>query len=391
VDFGFSEEQQKFKQEVRDFCQNEPQGKLTDVRGFSPSFYKRIAEKGWFGLRLPKKYGGQEKDAIYEVIFLEEAGYNRAPITLYGTSVFYFANLILKFGSEQLKSKYLTRIIKGEITGGQAFTEPESGSDLASVQCRAVRSGDYYIVNGNKTFTSLINHTDGFSLLMARTDPDAPLEKGISFLIMDNNTPGINYTPLEVVHEGNTHQVFLDNVKIPKENLLGEENKGWDYFIQTKAYYWNKLRALEVGTMQRIFDNIIQYTEETGSGGSPLCRDAQIRQKLANMAVDIKIMRLLTYQMAWMLTKDLDVFNQGAMLKVFGEQAILRFFDSAMQILGLIGQLGKGEKHAPLGGVMEWEYRRNSNKHFSDGGTIVARNFIAAHVLDLPESLQGGR
>jgi alkylation response protein AidB-like acyl-CoA dehydrogenase len=109
------------------------------------------------------------------------------------------------------------------------------------------------------------------------------------------------------------------------------------------------------------------------------------------MAVDIKIMRLLTYQMAWMLTKDLDVFNQGAMLKVFGEQAILRFFDSAMQILGLIGQLGKGEKHAPLGGVMEWEYRRNSNKHFSDGGTIVARNFIAAHVLDLPESLQGGR
>lgn len=389
MEFGFTEEHKAFKQEIRDFCRSEPRGELTDIRGFSPSFYQRIAEKGFFGLRFPRKYGGQEKDAIYEAIFLEEAAYNDAPITLYGTTVFYFANLILKFGSEQLKSKYLTRIIKGEITGGQAFTEPEAGSDLASVRCHAIRKGDYYIVNGQKMFISLINLRDGFSLLMARTDPNAALEKGISFLIMDNNTPGISYSPMVVMHEGTTHQVFLDNVKIPKENLLGEENKGWDYYMQTKAYYWNKLRAFQVGTMQRMFDSIVQYTKDAKSNGHPLCRDTLVRQKLAEMAIDIKVTRLLTYQMAWMTNKNLDTFNHGAILKVFGEEANLRFVNNALQILGLCGQLGKGAKHAPLAGMMEWEYRRNVNRHFSDGGTILARNFIATRGLGLPESLHG--
>jgi hypothetical protein len=390
MEFGFTEEQQRFRQEVRDFCEREPWGEIaTEIApDYSPTFYRKVAEKGWLGLQFPKEYGGEGKDAIYDAIFAEEVGYTGAPIgSLYSLTVFLFGNLIFKCGTEQQKKEYLPRIIRGEITAGQAFTEPEAGSDLASVQTRAVRKGDYYIINGQKMFTTYAHVQGGYSILMARTDPNAHREQGISLFILDNETPGISYTPLMSMGGSRTNQVFLDNVKIPRENLLGKENRGWDCFTQNKAYYWNKGRAYRLGRVEWMFDKVAQYAKETESNGHPLSHNSLIRQKLAEMVTDIKVMRLLTYRLAWMQSKDMDALTFAAIVKVFSDEALLRFTNSAMQILSLHGQLERGARDAPLAGVVEQAYRWDAIRHFLDsGGACVTRNFVAHHGLGLPES-----
>jgi alkylation response protein AidB-like acyl-CoA dehydrogenase len=337
-------------------------------------------------LQFPERYGGQGKDAVYENIFKEEAGYSGAPLgPPYNVTVVLLGNLILKYGTEQQKKEYLPRIIKGEIISGPAFTEPEAGSDLASVQTRAIRQSECYIVNGQKMFTSFAHAQDGYLILMARTDPNAPLEKGISLFIMDNRTPGISYTPLITMGDIRTNQVFLDDVRIPVENLIGEENKGWDYFMQTKDYYWTKGGMYRLGSAQRMFDNIVQYVKETQNNGQPLSRNPLVRQKVTEMAIDIKACRLLYYRLAWMLSKGLDSLAFAALVKVFADDVCFKFSNSAMQILGLYGQLGRGSSYAPLSGIMEQIYPAKALHVFVDCGVLVVRNLIATHGLGLPE------
>jgi len=387
MEFGFSEEQERFRQEVRDFCESEPWGEIVPIidDNFSPSFYRKVADKGWLGLQFPERYGGKGKDAIWETIFSEEMGYCGAPIgpSIYGESVICFGDMIAKYGSEQLKEEYLPRIAKGEISLGQAITEPEAGSDEASVQTRAIRKGDYYIVNGQKMFWTYVHVENNHSLLMARTDPNALPEKGISLFIVDNKTPGISYTPLVTMGGRRTNQVFLDDVKIPRQNLLGEENRGWHYFMQSKAVYWHKGQAGPVGRMSRLFDTIIQYTKETESNGHSLSQNPLVRQKLAQMATEIRVRRLLIYRLAWMESKGLDALPIAAILKVINDEASLRFASNAMQILGLYGQLEGESKYAPLRGTVEGMYQAIVIMLFVDGGASVTRNFIATHVLGL--------
>lgn len=390
MDFGFTEEQQRFRLEVREFCQNEPWGELAPeiVAGYSPSFYRKLAKRGWLGLHFPERYGGQGKDIIHEMILAEEVGYSGAPAGapfVISITILVLGNLLLKYGTEQQKEEYLPRIVRGEITAGLGFTEPEAGADLASVKTRAVRQGDHYIVDGQKVFTSFIHVPDSYSILMARTDPHAEPERGISLFILDNSTPGINYTPLATLSGGRTNLVFLDNVKIPVENLLGEENKGWDYFMQVKAYYWIKALTYRLGTLQRRFDSLVQYTKETQSNGYLLSQNPSVRQKLANMAIDIKVFRLLTYRVAWMLSEDLDALDFAAVFKVFGSEAVIRSSNSVMQVLGLYGQLQRGSRYAPLNGATERTYRGDAYWHWLDTGVSATRSFIATHGLGLPE------
>lgn len=389
LDFGFNKEQQRFRQEVRDFCQKEPWGELVPevCMAYSPSFYRRVAEKGWLGLRFPRKYGGQGKDAIYETIFLEEVGYSGAPVgwVLQSLAVSEFIPLVLKFGNELQKKEYLPRILKGEVTACHAFTEPEAGSDLSSVQTRAIREGDYYIVNGKKMFHTFAHVKSCYAVLMAKTDPSAPSGKGISLFILDNESPGISYNALRTLGAVRTNQVFFDDVKIPRENLLGEENKGWDYFTQIRDNYWVKGRACRLGLQQLLFDRLVQYTKETKSHGCLLSEDARVRQKLAEMAIDIRIMRLLLYRVAWMQDKGLDALTFAAILRVFMDESVVKIDNNAMQILGLCGQLQEGSKYVLLGGVMEGAYREDAACHFWDGGSCATRNTIATHALGLPE------
>jgi alkylation response protein AidB-like acyl-CoA dehydrogenase len=389
VDFEFTREQQDFRQEVRDFCHNEEWGELESgsLSFFSPSFYQKVAKRGWLGILFPKKYGGLGKDAVYEAIFTEEMSACGAPIDLglYVLTIHVLGIIILKCGTERQREEYLPRIIRGEMRAGQAFTEPEAGNDLASVQTRAVRQDDYYVVNGQKVFTTFMHHQDAYSVLMARTDPDAPLEKGISLFIMSNKTTGISCSPLWTTDGLRTNQVFLDDVKIPRENLIGEENKGWDYFIQTKDHYWHKAFALVVGFSQVKFDALVRYVKETSVNGRPLGKEPAVRQRIAEIAISLKALRLLTYRLAWMLSDGLDALTFAATLKVLLDDINLNFENKGMQILGLFGQLSKESRYAPVSGMFEAAYTASVGMHVSDT-YATAKNLVAVRGLGLPES-----
>jgi alkylation response protein AidB-like acyl-CoA dehydrogenase len=397
MEFGFNEEQQRLREEVRSFCKSKPWGEIMSeiAPGYSPSFYRKLGERGWLGLPYDKKYGGQGKDPIYEAISSEELGRAGAPVSsLYPTNIL-VGELIANCGSEELKIRYLPRIIRGEIQATGVFTEPEAGSDLGQIQMRAVREGDCFIINGQKMFASFIQREPKYSIpilmaLMAKTDPDAPPSKGLSLFLFENTVPGITCNVLKTMAPWKTTQAFFDNVKVPKENLLGQENQGWDCLMRNKVWYWNKGRARRLGSLQRGFDMVVKYVKETESNGHPLSQDPLIRQKIANMAIDLHAIRLLTYRVAWMQSKGLDALSIEVIVKVIHDEAMLRFTNWAMQILGLAGQLQDDSKYAPLKGVVQEAYRQNSLRHFYDGGGPCAiRSFIASYNLGLPENTWG--
>ena len=384
MNFWFTEEQEKFRQEIIDFCKTEPRGEITSP-GFSPSFYNKVADKGWFGLPIPREYGGLGRDAIHRVIFMEEMAYWRAPILLglYGRSMSLFGNICLKHGSEAQKKEYLPKLASGELIFGQTYTEPEAGTDLAAVQTRALRDGDYYIINGQKTF---ITGEHKYTLLMARTDPNAPPERGISFFILDNSSPGMTSIPMTTMAGTQTSQLFLEDVKVPAENRLGEENRGWNYYMETKPLYLNKELGATVGVTRRALDELVRYVKETTRERELLSRSQLVRHKLAELATDIKAMRLLIYKMAWMQATGLDVSDMALITRVFDVETRLKFSRTAMRLLGLSGQLQAGSKYAPLGGMMERMYRGDALQLFTRGSPSYTKTVIATHTLGLPES-----
>jgi alkylation response protein AidB-like acyl-CoA dehydrogenase len=379
VDLSFTEEQDKFRQEVIEFCKAE--------RGDPSSFGHKIAEKGWTGLSIPKEYGGLGLGAIYRVIFMEEIAYWRAPIAPYdyGVTISLLGNICLKYGSEEQKKEYLPKIARGEIFCGQGYSEPQAGNDLTMIQTRAVRQGDYYVINGQKMWIHDAR-TYKYTLLMARTDPDVAPENGLSMFILDNELPGVTVAPQLAMSGQLTPQVFLDDVKVPVKNLLGEENRGWDYYLENKPFYWNKEQGAETGMMRRILNDLIKYTSETTKDGCLLSKNPTVRQKLAKMATDINVLRSLMYRMAWMETQGLDLFHISSIVRVFHTETWVRFNNTAMQILGLGGQLQLREKHAPLRGIMETMYRQAALQLMQRAGPSYIKSIIATHELGLPDA-----
>lgn len=384
MNFGFTEEHEAFRQEVIDFCKTEMVGEPVSPN-VSPSFIQKVAQKGWLGVSIPEEYGGQGRDAICRVILNEEMSYNRAPIpiTLWGRSFSLFGRICLKHGSEELKKKWLPRMAGGEAIG-QCYTEPEAGTDMTRIQTRAERQGDDYLINGQKVFITTV-HILRHTLLMARTDPDAPPEKSLSMFIMDNRSPGISFTPLMGMSNYRTNQVFLDNVRVPGENLIGEENRGYDYFLEDKPFYLHKEQGSEVGAVRRSFEDLVQYTRETRKDGCLLSQDPTVRQKLAEMATNIRIMRLLSYRMAWMESEGMDVSHIAYVARVFNVEAWLKFNSVAMQLVGLAGQLEPGSSYAPLGGAMNRHYQYDAIQFFTRGSPSYAKSLIATHGLGMPE------
>ncbi len=384
MDFRFTEEQEKFRQEVIDFCDAELPGEAV-APASSPAFIQKVAGKGWLGLSIPQEYGGLGRDAVCRVIFNEEMAYRQAPVPLglYGRSFNLFGRICLKHGSEELKKKWLPRLAGGEAFG-QCYTEPEAGTDVTRVQTRAVRHGDHYVVNGQKMFittTHVLKHT----LLMARTDPDAPAERGLSLFVMENTSPGITISPLMGMGGYRTNQLFLDDVKVPGENLIGEENRGYAYYLEDKPFYLHKEQGAEVGAVRRAFEDLVRYARSTRRDGRLLSQSPTARRKLAEMATNIRAMRTLCYRMAWMETRGLDLSHIASVARVFNVESWLKFNSVAMQLLGLSGQLRRGAEHAPLGGAMGWHYEFDAIQYFTRGSPSYTKSAIATHDLGLPE------
>lgn len=292
MDINYTPEERAFRDEVRAFLKDKlPTDIARKVKGHkrvgkedTVRWQKILNEKGWLALHWPKEYGGTGWSPIQKHIFEEECAEAGTPGVLpFGVSM--VAPVIIKFGTQEQKDHYLPRILRSDDWWCQGYSEPGAGSDLAGLKTRAVREGDHYIVNGQKTWTTLGQHADMIFCLV-RTDPDAKKQEGISFLLIDMNTPGITVRPLITLDgEHEVNEVFFDDVKVPVENLVGEENKGW-----TCAKYlltFERTGIAGVGASKAALAHLKQIAREQKMNGKPLIEEPHFRTRLADAEMEL--------------------------------------------------------------------------------------------------------
>ena len=380
--FRFTPEQQAFRQEVLDFLAEnlppEPQGKLDDrlraEMGWSGDFSLKLAEKNWVALPWPKEYGGLGGTAMQQVIFNEEMSYHRAPIGAHRRGVFYVGPILILYGTDEQKKKHLNAVTSGTGYYCQLFSEPGAGSDLASLQTRAIRDGDDYVVSGQKIWTS-DGHRADYGWLVARTDPDAPKHKGISTFILDMKSPGVTVRPL--VNMAGSHsfnEVFFDNVRVPKENMVGEENRGWYHAAATLDFERSSI-AVFAGT-RRFLDDLVTVLRERPRSNS-------VRHSIADLYTTVLVGQMLSYFIGSMQEVGKVPNKEASAAKLLSSELRQNASIAAIKALGLGGQVEDGPG-AVRNGRYTRDYLANVSATIAGGTSEIQRNVIATRGLGLP-------
>ncbi|MCH8901438.1 MAG: acyl-CoA dehydrogenase family protein, partial [Chloroflexi bacterium] len=304
----------------------------------------KLADKGWIAPAWPQEYGGAGFSVMQQFIMNEEFAENRAPqVGGMGTSM--IGPTLIVHGSKEQKQEHLSRILSGEVQWCQGFSEPESGSDLASLQTRAVRDGDDYVINGQKIWISGAQYSH-WMFMLARTDPDAPKHKGISYFMIDMKSPGVTVRPLvNMTGSAAFNEVFFDNVRVPAENLVGEENRGWYIGVTTLDFERSSIGSA-VGLRLQV-EGLIDFAKEhTKDRQSTLESQATLRYELADRLVEANVARLLSYRVVTMQNKGLVPNHEASMTKLYASELTQRIARTAIKTTGLYGQLMPGSEWA---------------------------------------------
>jgi len=389
VEFKFSPEDETFRRDLRQFVHEqlpadwEGGGRWPEEWDwdFTKEMRKNLAVKGWLTMHWPKEYGGQDASPVRSAIYNEELAYNRAP----GRDIFgvrMLAPTLMIHGSEEQKQTHLPPIARGEVQWCQGYSESESGSDLASLDTRAVLDGDEYIINGSKIWTTLAHRAD-WIMCLARTDSEAPKHRGISFILVDMETPGIEVRPIINMSDGHEfNQVIFDNVRVPRANVVGEENRGWYVAVTLLDFERSGIDYSAMG--RRLLDEMREYATETMSNGQPLMQIPWVRNLLADRYIECEVARLMAYNVAYMQGEGLVPNKEASMSKVFGSETLQRCTNSALDILGMYGSLGRDEKWAPLKGRVQEHWMISFSHKIAAGTSEIQRNIIASRGLGLP-------
>ena len=377
----FAPEHDAFRAEVRGFIHEhlrpENDGKPDAMRGetgWSPEFSKKLAEKGWIALAWPERYGGAGLGVMEQVIFNEEVAYWKAPIGAHRRGVFYVGPILILYGTDEQKQKHLTSITGGTGYYCQLFSEPGAGSDLASLQTRAVRDGDDYIVNGQKIWTS-DGHRSDYGWLVARTDPDAPKHKGLSTFILDMKSPGVTVRPL--VNMADIHsfnEVFFDNVRIPKENMVGEENRGWYHAAATLDFERSSIAG---------FAGIRRFLDDLREDFAGRALPKESRQAVADLYTGCLVGTMLSYSIASMQASGKIPNREASASKLFSSELRQKCGQVAIKTLGMAGQVheGPGSYHS---GRYTRDYLAGVSATIAGGTSEIQRGVIATRGLGLP-------
>ena len=312
-------------------------------------------------------------------MFNEAMAHYRAPA--YNQGVDRVGPTIIMYGSDEHKDFFLPAIRNAEITWCQGFSEPGSGSDLASLQMRALRDGDDFIINGQKIWTSGAQHAD-WIFCLARTEPDAPKHRGISFFLIDMKTPGITVRPL--VNMANRHhfnEVFFEDVRVPASNMVGEENRGW--YVATTTLDFERSGISRVVSGVRLLGELTDLASKPGPDGRRPDEDIRVRNKLADLQIEFTVGRWLAYRVAWMQSQGLVPNQEASMSKLFGT-AVNQRLAGMINMFGLHGQLAGEGQGAPLHGRMPDEYLNAVPLTIAAGTSEIQRNIIATRGLGLP-------
>ncbi len=342
---------------------------------------RRLGLDGWLGVGWPEEYGGQGRPPTDQFIFFDEAQRAGAPLPFVTLNT--VGPTIMAYGTAEQKAAYLPGILRGEITFAIGYSEPEAGTDLASLRTRAVRDGDEFVINGSKVFTSGAHDAD-FVWLAARTDPDAPKHKGISILLLPTSSPGFKVTPINTVGSIRTNATFYDDVRVPARNLVGAENEGWR-MITTQLNHERVGLAALGGLAHRLWEDTVEWAALTGSGeGGSMIELPWVQGRLATAHARLEAMKLLNWRM--IADTAAGALNPGdaSAVKVYGTETLIDVYRALLEVLGPAGHLRTGSPGAPLRGEVERAARAAQINTFGGGVNDVQREIVAATVLDMP-------
>jgi alkylation response protein AidB-like acyl-CoA dehydrogenase len=329
---------------------------------------RRMGADGWLGVGWPKEYGGQGRSALDQFVFFDEVQRAEAPFPF--VTINTVGPTIMRYGSEEHKQRFLPGILAGEIHFAIGYTEPEAGTDLASLKTRAVRDGEEYLVNGSKVFTSGADLAD-YIWLACRTDPDAPKHKGISIIAVPTSTPGFKWTPIVTVGGMTTTATYYDDVRVPVANRIGDENAGWR-MITTQLNH-ERVGLAALGALgHRLWDETLAWAKETGAA-----EHAWVRADLARTHAELEAMRLLNWRMAALVAAEELSPADSSAVKVYGTETLVDVYRTLLAILGPAGYLREGSPGAALRGRLERAARAAQINTFGGGVNDVQRDIVA--------------
>ena len=386
--YEFSPEQLAWRDDVRRFLRKTvtpalvAEMRVAGNEGDGPlarAFHKKMFEKGWWGIGWPKEFGGLGKSALEQFIYVEEMEAAGAPaMRLTITSV---APTILRAGTEEQKAKWLPPILRGDLEFAVAYSESEAGTDLAALKTRAVLDGDEWVISGQKMWNTGA-HTATHNWVAVRTEPEAPKHKGISMMIVPMDRPGITVQPLWTWSGIRTNAVFFDDVRVPRDNLIGERGMGFYYAMM--ALDFERIMIGSVGLLRRFLGELKAFVRRTRRDGRPLGAVPWVRRALADLEMRVEVGRQIGLLNAWLIDQGEVPTKEGSIAKVYVTELNAHLASVGMEILGLAGQLAPDDPTAPLHGRLQWLYTTAPMQRFGGGTNEIQRIIIAQRGLGLP-------
>ena len=396
MDLNLSADELKFRDELRAWLSaNSPKDwaehreETLEARfDYLKRWQRKLYDGGWAGISWPKEYGGRGASLMQQVIFWQEMALAGAPPLANTLGLGIIGPTIIAFGTEAQKKRYLPKILSAEEIWCQGFSEPDAGSDLANVRCEAVVNdvGDHYIVNGQKVWNSY-GWAAQWCELVVRTDPSVAKHKGLTVLLVDMKSKGVDVRPLrQMTGETEFNELFFHDVLVPAENVVGKVNEGWNVAMGTLMHERGTFGAGLQVTYRRNMDRLIELARTTIRNGRPAAEDPVIRQKLAQCYAEIEIMKANQMRAFSRISATGVPGPEGSIQKIFWSELNQRFQQIAQEILGPYGQLEAGDDRAIDNGTWAYGYLRTRGNTIEAGTSEIQRNIIGHFVLGLPKS-----
>jgi alkylation response protein AidB-like acyl-CoA dehydrogenase len=384
-----TEEQKALRQELRAYFAElltpEVRAGLTGLEGGLAyrGVVRQMGADGWLGVGWPVEYGGQGRTAIEQQIWFEEARTAGAPLPFVTLNT--VGPTLMEKGTEEQKKRFLPGILAGEIHFAIGYTEPEAGTDLASLKTRAVSFGDHYRVDGTKIFTSGAAHAD-YIWLACRTDPDAPKHKGISILMVDTGLPGFSASPIETVGGARSSMTYYENMRVPAEMLVGPENGGWKLVTLQLNHERIGLAAFS-GAALGIFEDVCEWARNTeDENGRPVCEREWVRLALAESYARLQALKVMNWRLAWELEQGILEPSHASAAKVYSSETVIDVYRLLLEVVGVAGTVEEHSPGAILRGQLEREWRGCQINTFGGGVNEIQREIVAMLALGMPRA-----
>ncbi len=392
MDFNYSPEDEAFRAEFRAWLEKNRQyatparEPLTDESDDEWEarlrWHRKLNEGGWIGLSWPREYGGRGASLLQSIIYEQELERAGTAVPFVGFGISLLGPTLIHWGTDEQKRRHLPRIFTAEEIWCQGYSEPNSGSDLASVQTRAVEEGDYFVVNGSKIWTSSAHHAD-WIFLLTRTDTEAPKHKGISYLLVDMKTPGVTVRPLvQMTGARGFNQVFFEDVRVPKANIVGHKNQGWQVAITTLMF--ERSGGHDRGLMRQVRE-LTTLAKRLPRNGRNAWDDTSVRQRIAQFAMEVEAIKYTGFRNLTRQLKGLPPGPEGSMMKLCATELGLKIAMFAMELLGPYSQFEYGAAFAMDHGTWSQRMLAARGPTIYAGTNQIQHNIIGERVLGLPK------